>query len=66
MCKPTQSDLSTEDMQAAFVSEQEQLRLAHLGLGRLTQIFEKGTYFIIQHAILVYFISRISEKSLTI
>ncbi|KAJ8727915.1 hypothetical protein PYW08_016300 [Mythimna loreyi] len=35
------SELSTEDMQAAFVSEQEQLRLAHLGLGRLTQIFDK-------------------------
>nr|XP_049699627.1 sorting nexin-8 [Helicoverpa armigera] len=35
------SDVSTEEMQAALVNEQEQLRLAHLGLGRLTQIFEK-------------------------
>ncbi|CAD0199156.1 unnamed protein product [Chrysodeixis includens] len=35
------SDVTIEEMQAAFISEQEQLRLAHLGLDRLTQIFEK-------------------------
>lgn len=35
------NDVSTEQMQATFVSEQEQLRLAHLGLDRLSQIIEK-------------------------
>ncbi|CAB3223684.1 unnamed protein product [Arctia plantaginis] len=35
------NDMTTEEMQAAFVSEQEQLRLAHLGLDRLSQIIEK-------------------------
>lgn len=39
--QPKAGELTTDDMQAAFVSEQEQLRLIHLGLGRLCQIFEK-------------------------
>lgn len=34
--------MTIEEMQTAFVSEQEQLRLAHLGLDRLSQIIEKG------------------------
>ncbi|XP_059059151.1 sorting nexin-8 isoform X1 [Achroia grisella] len=34
-------DMTTEDMQAAFVCEQEQLRLIQLGLGRLFKICEK-------------------------
>ncbi|XP_075973203.1 sorting nexin-8-like [Anticarsia gemmatalis] len=35
------NDMTIEEMQAAFISEQEQLRLAHLGLDRLSQIIEK-------------------------
>ncbi|XP_052740455.1 uncharacterized protein LOC112056556 isoform X2 [Bicyclus anynana] len=34
-------DMSTDDMQESFASEQEQLRLAQLGLGRLFKIIEK-------------------------
>ncbi|KAL4709867.1 hypothetical protein ACJJTC_003830 [Scirpophaga incertulas] len=33
--------VSTEDMQATFSSDQEQLRLAQLGIGRIYQIFER-------------------------
>ncbi|XP_041977955.1 sorting nexin-8-like [Aricia agestis] len=36
-----QNDITTEEMQNLFATEQEQLRLAHLGLGRLFKIFEK-------------------------
>lgn len=39
--------MSTDEMQESFVSEQEQLRLAHLGLDRLFKIFEKGWFSII-------------------
>ncbi|XP_047995197.1 sorting nexin-8 isoform X2 [Leguminivora glycinivorella] len=35
-------DMTTEEMQAAFVSSQEQLRLVQLGLDRLFQIFERA------------------------
>lgn len=35
------NDMTIEEMQAVFVSEQEQLRLTHLGLDRLSQIIEK-------------------------
>lgn len=35
--------MSTDEMQEVFASEQEQLRLAQLGLGRLFKIIEKGT-----------------------
>ncbi|CAH2106717.1 unnamed protein product [Euphydryas editha] len=34
-------DMSIDEMQESFMSEQEQLRLAHLGLDRLFKIFEK-------------------------
>ncbi|CAH2235166.1 sorting nexin-8-like [Pararge aegeria] len=34
-------EMSTDEMQETFVSEQEQLRLAQLGLGRLFKIIEK-------------------------
>ncbi|KAI5631881.1 PX domain-containing protein [Phthorimaea operculella] len=33
--------IPTEELQACFISEQEQLRLVQLGLGRLYQIFER-------------------------
>ncbi|XP_063618432.1 sorting nexin-8-like [Cydia splendana] len=35
-------DMTTEEMQATFVSSQEQLRLIQLGLDRLFQIFERA------------------------
>ncbi|XP_028174489.1 uncharacterized protein LOC114363071 isoform X2 [Ostrinia furnacalis] len=34
-------EMSTEDMQAAFTTDQEQLRLALLGIDRIYQIFER-------------------------
>lgn len=34
-------DMTTDDMQATFTTDQEQLRLAQLGVGRIYQIFEK-------------------------
>ncbi|XP_053607266.1 sorting nexin-8-like isoform X2 [Plodia interpunctella] len=37
----TPRSMPTDAMQAAFVTEQEQLRLVHLGLGRLYQICER-------------------------
>ncbi|GBP39883.1 Sorting nexin-8 [Eumeta japonica] len=39
--EPVPGEMTTDEMQAAFVSEQEQLRLVQLGLCRLFQIFEK-------------------------
>lgn len=40
-----QREMSTEDMQAAFTTDQEQLRLALLGIDRIYQIFERGWSF---------------------
>ncbi|XP_038211760.1 sorting nexin-8-like [Zerene cesonia] len=35
-------DMTTDEMEATFAGEQEQLRLVQLGLGRLSKIFEKA------------------------
>ncbi|CAH0719608.1 unnamed protein product, partial [Brenthis ino] len=35
------NEMTTDEMQEAFASEQEELRLTHLGMGRLFKIFEK-------------------------
>lgn len=47
---PFQDDASTEEMEAAFNTEQEDLRLMQLGLTRLAQIYERG-WFHMLHAI---------------
>lgn len=39
-----QTEVTTQELQAAFESEQEPLQLAQLALARLTQIFEKGAF----------------------